>query len=210
MNQICPICEKGNLSEVLYSEILEFRGSELAVEGLRASLCDVCGETSMSVEQLRSNNRLVASVKAAAVDEARNTLGLLYGYQVKQVREVLGLTQPEAAQVFGGGLNAFSKYERGDTKQSLPMDRLLRVSVAVPDAAAWLLQQAGLGEGAFESHLLSGSGDMISVGWNDVMIVESCVQRSAHKKFSILPLDEDHFDSTTWKDVPLAACAGWR
>ena len=38
------------------------------------------------------------------------------------------LTQEEAAKVFGGGVNAFSKYERGEVTQSAAMDKLIRVA----------------------------------------------------------------------------------
>lgn len=208
MDHICPICEKGNLSEILYSEHLEFRGKEHTVHGLRALLCDTCGETSMSVEQVRANSKHVAAVKAEAVEDVRNVSGLLYGHQVKRVREVLGLTQPEAAKVFGGGLNAFSKYERNETKQSLPMDRLLRVSMAVPDAAAWLLQNAGICEGSAEAEVIYDSGKWFNAAWNSVMVVDH-VQGSPRRVFGHA-LDEGNFDSPNWKDVPMAVCMGWR
>jgi len=37
------------------------------------------------------------------------------------------LTQKDASSLFGGGANAFSKYERGDVIQSDAMDRLMRL-----------------------------------------------------------------------------------
>jgi hypothetical protein len=46
---------------------------------------------------------------------------------------LLDLTQANAAEIFGGGQNAFSKYERGEVVQSLAMDRILRFFAAAPD-----------------------------------------------------------------------------
>ena len=46
---------------------------------------------------------------------------------IAQVRKKLGLDQKEAAEIFGGGVNAFSRYERGSTRPSLSLIKLLKV-----------------------------------------------------------------------------------
>jgi HTH-type transcriptional regulator / antitoxin MqsA len=43
------------------------------------------------------------------------------------VRKKLDLDQRQAAQIFGGGVNAFSRYENGKTKPPLALVKLLRV-----------------------------------------------------------------------------------
>lgn len=43
------------------------------------------------------------------------------------VRKKLALDQREAAEIFGGGVNAFSRYENGKTKPPLALVKLLRV-----------------------------------------------------------------------------------
>ncbi len=43
------------------------------------------------------------------------------------VREKLALDQREAAALFGGGVNAFSRYENGKTKPPLALVKLLKV-----------------------------------------------------------------------------------
>lgn len=204
MNQKCPICEEGNLSEISYSETLQFRGEALCVDGLHASICGACGETSMSLDQVKANGRVIAAAKAFAADEARDIKSKLIGQQVKCVREVLGLTQPEAARVFGGGFNAFSKYERGETQQSLSMDRLLRVSEAVPEAATWLLMHAGLGDHSLVKY--AGAFAASSTGWSSVAVVDCSDRFKALRSCTTLPLDESYFDSPEWKDAPLSAC----
>jgi HTH-type transcriptional regulator/antitoxin MqsA len=141
-NGICPLCGEGSLNEILYADTLEIRKVDTLVEGLHASVCDACGETSMSISQVRENNKLVASVRCAAVENERERLQRLEGPKVKEIREFLGLTQQEASSVFGGGPKAFSKYECDQVIQSEAMDILMRVALEVPEAANWLLERA--------------------------------------------------------------------
>lgn len=65
----------------------------------------------------------------AARKRAKN---LLTGKEVREVRKSLGLTQQQAAEYFGGGTNAFSKYETEKVEQNLSMDRFLRVAYVIP------------------------------------------------------------------------------
>lgn len=51
----------------------------------------------------------------------------------RRARRTLGLSQEEAARLFGGGRNAFSKYERGEVAQSVAMDRLIRLCLSHPE-----------------------------------------------------------------------------
>ena len=47
--------------------------------------------------------------------------------EVKRIRKKLGLTQKQAGEIFGGGIRAFSQYERGESTQSKATDGLLRL-----------------------------------------------------------------------------------
>ena len=66
---------------------------------------------------------LSEQVNAAIVDP---------GFIVK-VRKKLALDQREAAEIFGGGINAFSRYENGKTKPPLALVKLLKVLDRHPD-----------------------------------------------------------------------------
>ena len=46
---------------------------------------------------------------------------------IASVRKKLALGQQEAAEIFGGGVNAFSRYETGKTKPPLALVKLLKV-----------------------------------------------------------------------------------
>jgi HTH-type transcriptional regulator/antitoxin MqsA len=52
------------------------------------------------------------------------------------VRKKLALDQREAAEIFGGGVNAFSRYENGKTKPPLSLVKLLKVLERHPDLLA--------------------------------------------------------------------------
>ena len=49
------------------------------------------------------------------------------------VRKKLALDQREAGEIFGGGVNAFSRYENGKTKPPLALVKLLKVLDRHPD-----------------------------------------------------------------------------
>jgi HTH-type transcriptional regulator/antitoxin MqsA len=54
------------------------------------------------------------------------------GY-IAKVRKKLKLDQREAAKLFGGGVNAFSRYENGKTRPPLALVKLLKVLDRHPD-----------------------------------------------------------------------------
>jgi HTH-type transcriptional regulator/antitoxin MqsA len=49
------------------------------------------------------------------------------------VRKKLALDQRQAAEIFGGGVNAFSRYENGKTKPPLALVKLLKVLDSHPE-----------------------------------------------------------------------------
>ena len=52
---------------------------------------------------------------------------------IANVRKKLRLDQREAAEIFGGGINAFSRYESGKTKPPLALVKLLKLLDRHPD-----------------------------------------------------------------------------
>lgn len=52
------------------------------------------------------------------------------------VRKKLDLDQRKVADIFGGGVNAFSRYENGKTKPPLALVKLLKVLDRYPDLLA--------------------------------------------------------------------------
>ena len=55
---------------------------------------------------------------------------------IAAVRRKLALDQREAGEIFGGGANAFSRYENGKTRPPVALVKLLRVLDKHPDLLA--------------------------------------------------------------------------
>jgi HTH-type transcriptional regulator/antitoxin MqsA len=149
----CPICgASGTLAAESYDGEIKHNGHILTVQGLERSRCFACNAGPVMTDQIRRNQVVIADAK-------RGIEGFLSGDEIRRVRERLGLSQSAAANVFGGGENAFSKYERGEVLQSFAMDRLLRVAVDVAGVMSQLASYSG--ESLPQRHLISNE----AAGW---------------------------------------------
>ncbi|MCK9247320.1 MAG: type II toxin-antitoxin system MqsA family antitoxin [Anaerolineaceae bacterium] len=128
---VCPQCDEGALHPTTYTDSFKYGAGEVEVSGLQCFECDSCGAETLSPEQIVANQNLIADAK-------RQKAGLLSADEIRLIRNRLGLSQKTASQLFGGGENAFSKYERGVVIQSEPMDMLLRLVSEVPAAFEYL------------------------------------------------------------------------
>jgi HTH-type transcriptional regulator/antitoxin MqsA len=95
-----------------------------------ADFCPACDESVLDAAQSRRTMDLMLAfnkqVNASIVDPEF----------IVSVRKKLELDQREAAEIFGGGINAFSRYENGKTKPSLALVKLLKVLDRHPDLLA--------------------------------------------------------------------------
>jgi len=140
---LCPLCGEGRLIEHTQERHFKNEGLAYVVTGLRYSLCSHCREEITTPEQSRHNKRAIIAARDRAVAE-RDQLERLRPGDILRIRKQLGLTQVQAARVFGGGPNAFGKYENAEVAPSEGMEKLLRLADSVPEAASWLLRRAGL------------------------------------------------------------------
>ena len=115
----CKLCKSEDVSDYVEGEEITYKGSTLQVS-IAYSLCNSCEREFISKPQILQNE---AALRAAKKDYD----GLLSSEEIIRARRTLSLTQEQAARVFGGGRNAFSKYERGEVSQSVAMDKLIRI-----------------------------------------------------------------------------------
>ena len=126
------MCQTPNPWEDRYSnETYRYKGQKFSLSDTEYSVCRECGFDVVLPQQKRQN-------EARVRDEHRRIDGLLNGQQIKAIRKRLGLSQAKAARLMGGGVNAFSKYERGEVTQSVAMNQLLLLLDAVPEALSTL------------------------------------------------------------------------
>jgi HTH-type transcriptional regulator/antitoxin MqsA len=75
------------------------------------------------------HDKNLSKIRAKFADERgaiKKRNNLLSGEEILKIRKQLGLTQRGAAELFGGGANAFSKYENEEIVQTVAMDKLIR------------------------------------------------------------------------------------
>lgn len=136
-DSLCPVCETGQLVPYTDQETFDYKGNKFSLDEMEFARCEHCGTELVTPEQSRRNGYRIR-------DYHRKLDGLLTGSEIRTIRKQLGLNQLQAAELFGGGPNSFSKYERGEVIQSVAMDRLLRVAGESPDLTLALLRVSGL------------------------------------------------------------------
>jgi HTH-type transcriptional regulator/antitoxin MqsA len=123
----CPCCGATELIPDTRDIPYIYKGEATTIPAVMGDFCPACGEVVLNREHGDRYSELLGQfqrqVNAAYVDP---------DYIVK-VRKKLDLDQRQAAEIFGGGVNAFSRYENGKTKPSLALVKLLRVLERHPD-----------------------------------------------------------------------------
>ena len=115
----CKICNSNSVIELSDNDCVSYKNNELSVV-IDYSECRECGREFISKKQILNNELVIREAK-------KKHDGLLLKDDIVKARKDLNITQEEAAKIFGGGRNAFSKYERGEVSQSVAMDKLIRI-----------------------------------------------------------------------------------
>ena len=123
----CPACGGAELLHDTRNLPYTYKGKKTVIPSVTGDFCPACAESVLdAAESERVMREMLAfnrQVNAAALDP---------GF-IATVRKKLGLDQREAAELFGGGVNAFSRYETGRTKPPLSLVKLLKVLDRHPD-----------------------------------------------------------------------------
>jgi HTH-type transcriptional regulator/antitoxin MqsA len=123
----CPNCAAAKLVHDTRDMPYTYKGESTMIPAVSGDFCSACGEVVLDLaESTRTSAAMLEfnkQVNTAIVDPAFIT----------RVRKKLALDQREAAEIFGGGVNAFSRYENGKTKPPLALVKLLKVLDRHPD-----------------------------------------------------------------------------
>jgi HTH-type transcriptional regulator/antitoxin MqsA len=104
-----------------------YKGEATLIRGVTGEFCPACGEAVLDAAESRR-------VSAAMLEFNKEVNGASVDPEfIASVRKKLALDQREAAAIFGGGMNAFSRYENGKTRPPLALVKLLRVLDKHPD-----------------------------------------------------------------------------
>ena len=116
----CHACSKGTLHRSSKPQIFNYRGASITLEK-PGSWCDNCDDGVLTGADI-AVTELAFQEFSAKIDR------LVKPAEIRRIRkDVLKLKQQEAYRVFGGGKNAFSRYERGEVRPSLAVSNLLRM-----------------------------------------------------------------------------------
>ena len=123
----CPCCGAAELIRDTRDMPYNYKGESTTIPGVTGDFCPACGEVILNREYGDRYSELIwlfqRQVNSAYVDP---------GY-IAKVRKKLGLDQRQAAELFGGGVNAFSRYENGKTKPPLALVKLFKLLDRHPD-----------------------------------------------------------------------------
>jgi HTH-type transcriptional regulator/antitoxin MqsA len=126
----CPACQTAELVHDLRDLHYTYKGEVTVIPAIPGEFCPACGEVVLDLaESARTNAAILEFNKQV-------NAGIVDHQFIARVRKKLALDQREAAEIFGGGVNAFSRYETGKTKPPLALVKLLKVLDRHPDLLA--------------------------------------------------------------------------
>jgi HTH-type transcriptional regulator/antitoxin MqsA len=123
----CPCCGAAELMHDTRDMFYTYKGQTTVIPAVTGDFCPACGEAVLSREQGDRYSEQIGlfqrEVNATYVDPD----------YIAKVRKKLDLDQRQAAELFGGGVNAFSRYENGKAKPPLALVKLFRLLDRHPD-----------------------------------------------------------------------------
>lgn len=128
----CPTCHQAELITDTRDMPYTYKGETTTIQAVTGDYCPACAEVITSEAESR---RIMAAILAFNKEVNAATTDPAY---IQNVRKKLHLDQRQAAELFGGGVNAFSRYETGRAKPPLALVQLLKLLDKHPDLLAEL------------------------------------------------------------------------
>jgi HTH-type transcriptional regulator/antitoxin MqsA len=117
----CPTCGMATLLQDTRDLVHSYQGHSTMLPAVTGEYCSNCGEQLLGPEESQRTMELMLafkrSINAALIDPEF----------IVRVRKKLKLDQRQAAEFFGGGVNAFSRYESGKMRPPLALVKLLKL-----------------------------------------------------------------------------------
>jgi HTH-type transcriptional regulator / antitoxin MqsA len=115
---LCYECGNAELIHETRDLEYSYRGQRTIIKGVEGDFCPACGESFLDDEQAEHySDRCLDFNRLVNARDFDIELFL-------RVRDKFGLTRKDAGEIFGGGVNAFSRYETGRT---LPPKSLIQL-----------------------------------------------------------------------------------
>ncbi len=123
----CPACGMAELVNDIRDLPYTYKNESTIIPDVEGDFCSACGEVVLGGNES-------ARVSAAMLDFNKQVNAAIVDPNfIVKIRKKLALDQQEASRLFGGGINAFSRYETGKTKPPLALVRLFQLLDRHPD-----------------------------------------------------------------------------
>lgn len=119
MKHLCLNCEQGEMVRSQKDSVIKYRGHHVTVCALDGWHCPVCGEVEFADNE--------GTRYAEALERLRLSVDAVEASELARIRKKLKLSQRRAAEIAGGGVNAFSRYENGKAKPMAAVVNLFRL-----------------------------------------------------------------------------------
>jgi HTH-type transcriptional regulator/antitoxin MqsA len=126
----CPECGAPSPVHATRDVLYIYKGKNTTIPAVTGHHCSACGEITLDKEEVDRYGDMVAAFHRQVNGEVVDPIYVL------TVRKKLGLDQREAGSIFGGGDNAFSRYENGKTSPPVALVKLLRLLDRHPELLA--------------------------------------------------------------------------
>ncbi len=123
----CPNCSNSQLIYDTRDIPYTYKGESTTIPKVTGHFCSSCDEIILDVEESKCLNQLMQAFNREVNQASINP------QFIADVRKKLSLNQKQAAEMFGGGVNAFSRYENGQTKPPLALVILLKLLNQKPE-----------------------------------------------------------------------------
>jgi HTH-type transcriptional regulator/antitoxin MqsA len=126
----CPNCGQAKLVRDTRDVPYVYKGESTVLPKVTGDFCPACDDYVLDAAQSRRVMALMQDFNKQV------NAAIVAPDLIASVRKKLELDQREAAEIFGGGVNAFSRYENGKTKPPVALVKLLKVLDRHPDLLA--------------------------------------------------------------------------
>ncbi|KFX10486.1 hypothetical protein KCQ_04996 [Pectobacterium atrosepticum ICMP 1526] len=123
----CPECGGAELVHDTKDVPYSWRGKKTMLRSVTGLYCPACGEAVLNKEEEAEYRGKMTEFRNSIIND---TVEPAY---IANIRQRLSLSQREAGQIFGGGANAFSRYETGKAQPHPSTVKLLKILDLHPD-----------------------------------------------------------------------------
>ncbi|MBS0358932.1 MAG: type II toxin-antitoxin system MqsA family antitoxin [Proteobacteria bacterium] len=135
----CPFCGNKTYYHQVKPMTLNYKKEKKITLDQPGYWCDSCKEGVIGGQDRKATQKQLQAFRAK-VD------GLLSPDEIKKIRKKLKLSQKQASVLFGGGVNAFSRYEQGEIAIYRATSQLLKILDKHPEQLCEIVENKSVSQ----------------------------------------------------------------